>query len=74
VWPELTTIRQPIVEMAEAAIEMLIAELRGGSGGLTERVFEHELIIRGSTGAVPRGTYQETSAARPLIDKPATSR
>jgi LacI family transcriptional regulator len=74
VWPELTTIRQPIVEMAEAAIEMLIAELRGGSGGPTERVFEHELIIRGSTGAGARGPHQPTSGARPLIDKPATSR
>jgi len=52
VWPELTTIRQPIAEMAAAAIEMLMIHLRNGAGPNTEteRVLRHELIIRGSSG------------------------
>ena len=28
VWPELTTVKQPISAMAEAALELLIADLR----------------------------------------------
>jgi len=51
VWPELTTIRQPIAEMAAAAIELLIAELRnnGEALGENDRVFRHQLIVRGSS-------------------------
>lgn len=54
VWPELTTIRQPISGMAEAAVETLVAALRGDlriSEGPAERVLAHELIIRDSAGA-----------------------
>lgn len=52
VWPELTTIRQPIAEMAEAAIELLMHDLRSESDGAeTERVLRHQLIIRDSTAA-----------------------
>jgi LacI family transcriptional regulator len=74
VWPELTTIRQPIAEMAEAAIEMLIGDLRGGNGGVSERVFPHELVTRGSSGAVPRRFSRANSGGNSVIDKPATSR
>ena len=31
VWPELTTVKQPIAAMAEAAVELLIADLHGGA-------------------------------------------
>jgi LacI family transcriptional regulator len=66
VWPELTTIRQPIAEMAEAAIELLIADLRSETGlEQTERVLEHQLVIRDST-AVP--------AERPVSVKPLAQR
>ena len=52
VWPELTTIRQPIAEMAQAAIELLMADLRSDTGAVeTERVLQHQLIIRASTAA-----------------------
>jgi LacI family transcriptional regulator len=51
VWPELTTIRQPIADMAEAAIELLMADLRNGREEVRERVLKHELIVRASTGA-----------------------
>ena len=52
-WPELTTVRQPISAMAEAALELLLSDLRGRrSGGprrFAERVLEHELVIRESS-------------------------
>ncbi len=53
VWPELTTIRQPVAEMAADAIELLMAELRNGeeTERQTELVLRHELVIRDS--AVP---------------------
>jgi LacI family transcriptional regulator len=54
VWPELTTIRQPVSEMAAAALELLLADLRHrkrANGGLSqETVLKHELIIRESSG------------------------
>src|SRR5206468_9951592 len=50
VWPELTTVKQPIAAMAEAALELLIADLRAHPPGtrrkFTERVFSHAMIIR----------------------------
>lgn len=54
VWPELTTVRQPIAPMAEAAVEMLLADLRARRTGAVsegaERVLDHELVIRESSG------------------------
>jgi LacI family transcriptional regulator len=53
-WPELTTIRQPIAEIAQAAIAMLIAGAgRVGTGGpstIEHRVLPHQLIRRSSDG------------------------
>ena len=57
VWPELTTVRQPVSAMAEAALELLLADVRqrrgGDSTGPAERVLEHELVIRESSGPPP---------------------
>jgi len=57
VWPELTTVKQPIAAMAEAAVELLIADLRRRRGGaahkFTERVLSHAMIIRESSGPPP---------------------
>jgi LacI family transcriptional regulator len=57
VWPELTTVKQPISAMAEAALELLIADLRrhrtGTPRSFTERVLSHALIIRESSGPPP---------------------
>jgi LacI family transcriptional regulator len=54
VWPELTTVKQPISAMAEAALELLIADLRRRRAGaphkFAERVLSHALIIRESSG------------------------
>ncbi|MGN5374221.1 substrate-binding domain-containing protein [Sphingomonas hankookensis] len=58
-WPEITTIRQPIAAMAETAVEMLLTQIRGrragtADGGGDDRVLDHELIVRESSGPAPR--------------------
>jgi LacI family transcriptional regulator len=54
IWPELTTVKQPIAAMAEAALELLIADLRRRRSGtpqkFVERVLSHAMIIRESSG------------------------
>jgi LacI family transcriptional regulator len=55
IWPELTTVKQPIAAMAEAALELLIADLRRRRSGaphkFVERVLSHAMIIRESAGS-----------------------
>ena len=53
VWPAITTVRQPVAEMAMAAVDMLLSgELKAGSGVEPPlRVLPHELVVRGSTAA-----------------------
>ncbi|MCD2324192.1 LacI family DNA-binding transcriptional regulator [Sphingomonas sp. IC-56] len=63
VWPELTTVRQPIAPMAEAALALLLARIRAdraaGNGGgfgatdLQDQVLEHALVVRQSSGRPP---------------------
>jgi len=47
VWPRLTTCRQPIEEMAKAAISILIQ--RPSDEAVTEKRLDHELVVREST-------------------------
>jgi LacI family transcriptional regulator len=57
VWPELTTVYQPITEMARAAVEMLCdraADTGGGHVAKKARKLEFELLERAST-AVYKG-------------------
>ncbi len=58
IWPELTTIRQPIAEMAQQAIRMLTeaarARLSGQEDAPRKELFDFALISRGSDGAPPR--------------------
>ena len=56
IWPELTTIRQPIADMSRAAVELLTKVLRGGDD---ERSKVHRLqldfdLIRRQSDAAPR--------------------
>lgn len=57
VWPELTTIRQPVAAMADAALDMLLSEIKSRRQGAdivpSERVLDHELVIRESSGPPP---------------------
>ena len=59
VWPELTTIRQPVAAMATSALDLLLSDLRSRRNGLppvpAEMVLDHELIIRESSGPAPSG-------------------
>jgi len=54
VWPPLTTVRQPMAEMARAAVEMLITPAESARSPAPHRILPHELIVRHSTAA-PRG-------------------
>jgi LacI family transcriptional regulator len=56
VWPELTTIRQPVSAMAAAALQLLLADLkvsRRGRSGNQEVILDHDLIVRESSGPAP---------------------
>ena len=62
IWPELTTIRQPIADMARRAVDLLGNELRGGRSGKafkpTHVTLDYTLVRRGSDaapGLAPRG-------------------
>ena len=51
VWPQLTTVRQPVAEMAATAARMLIeGEAEQDTAG---RLLDFEIILRGSTGHGP---------------------
>jgi LacI family transcriptional regulator, repressor for deo operon, udp, cdd, tsx, nupC, and nupG len=48
--PPLTTIRQPIEQMGQAAVELLVSQIEGAPANDDELLFEPELVVRGSTG------------------------
>lgn len=48
-WPRLTTVRQPVFDMAVAATEMLVAELEGASEPVRRSEHRHALVVREST-------------------------
>lgn len=54
IWPTLTTVRQPLREMAGLAAELLIQRLRGKPGESLARIVEASLVLRNSTGPAPR--------------------
>jgi len=53
IWPELTTIQQPIARMAAEAVDMLVAVVRGArrSAERLHRLIPHALISRESAAA-----------------------
>ncbi|MDT0264868.1 LacI family DNA-binding transcriptional regulator [Streptomyces sp. DSM 44915] len=55
--PPLTTIRQPVPAMGQAAVRALLEELGGTPAPPSEFVFMPELVVRGSTAAAPPGTH-----------------
>lgn len=54
--PPLTTVRQPINEMALASVRALCDEIAGHEVSRAEFMFAPELVVRGSTTAVPRSS------------------
>lgn len=56
VWPELTTIHQPIAAMADAAIDILLRTIRHRNDEarvLTDHVLPHRLVVRDSVARPP---------------------
>ncbi|WP_353940756.1 LacI family DNA-binding transcriptional regulator [Streptomyces sp. HUAS MG91] len=51
--PPLTTIRQPVQSMGQAAVRAVLEEIGGTPAPHTEFVFMPELVVRGSTAAAP---------------------
>ena len=54
IWPALTTVRQPIQQMAKKATELLIKQLRGKDVQLPASMLSSSLIMRESTGVAPK--------------------
>jgi len=51
--PPLTTVRQPIEAMGQAAVELLVSQVAGNPVPTDEMLFEPELVVRGSTAPAP---------------------
>ena len=57
VWPELTTIRQPIAAMGESSVELLLRSIRRKEGDtrvVVDHVVAHQLIKRDSVAPPPK--------------------
>ncbi|GAB3686840.1 LacI family DNA-binding transcriptional regulator [Angustibacter aerolatus] len=52
--PPLTTLRQSVDGMGEAAVRALVDEITGQPAPRAEYLFRPELVVRGSTGPAPR--------------------
>lgn len=56
-WPELTTVHQPVADMTRAAVELLGEQIEAVRDGQTasphHRVLEHRLVLRASAGPPP---------------------
>lgn len=50
---DLTTVRQPINEMAELSLQILLARIDNINAEIERKIFPTELIVRGSTGKIP---------------------
>lgn len=66
-WPAITTVRQPVFDMAVAAADMVVAQLDGTAPDMC-RHHRHALVVRQSTGPVPR-----RPSANPLVSAPILS-
>ena len=59
VWPELTTIHQPVAAMADAAMDILLREIRRTSPStrvIVNQVVPHQLVARDSVADLPEST------------------
>lgn len=60
--PPLTTIRQPIEAMGRTVVSMLLSQISGSPALGKEILFEPELVVRSSTGAVPPAGTPDAAA------------
>lgn len=68
VWPELTTVRQPIADMAQAALDLLIRLIRKQQDGeglaAVDLLIAHKLVVRQSAAPPhPRARAAENESA-----------
>jgi LacI family transcriptional regulator len=57
IWPELTTIRQPIADMSRAAVQLLVQKIRAQRAGKDEdckHVLLDFTLVRRDSDAPPR--------------------
>lgn len=54
IWPSLTTIRQPIRQMARKATDLLLKQLRGKEIQLPASLLSSSIILRDSTGPLKK--------------------
>ncbi len=54
IWPALTTIRQPIQQMAKKATDLLLKQLKGKEVQLPASMLSSSIILRESTGSAPK--------------------
>ncbi len=57
IWPELSTVRQPIKDMAEMAVDLLVRQIRGlrdGQSGECEQLLMDFELVRRQSDAAPR--------------------
>jgi DNA-binding LacI/PurR family transcriptional regulator len=57
--PPLTTVRQPVLAMSQAAVQSLADEIAGHEPPRGEYLFAPELIVRASTAAAPAGLEED---------------
>lgn len=69
--PPLTTIRQDVAGMAEAAVASLVGEIQGRPAPRAELVFRSEFVVRGSTAQAPERAA--TNSDRTSIADPTPS-
>jgi LacI family repressor for deo operon, udp, cdd, tsx, nupC, and nupG len=70
--PPLTTIRQPVHAMGQAAVGALLEEIGGTPAPHSEFVFLPELVVRGSTAAGPKG--QQSTSRRSVAGEDLSGR
>ena len=63
--PPLTTIRQPVTAMGQAAVRALLEEVGGTPAPHSEFVFLPELVVRGSTASAPSVAGRTRTAEYP---------
>jgi LacI family transcriptional regulator len=67
VWPELTTVRQPIAEMAREAVLLLVEQIRGRRAGTAPQVVHRMLkftLVKRDSSAPPGASPAAARAAR----------
>jgi DNA-binding LacI/PurR family transcriptional regulator len=57
--PPLTTIRQSVQAMGQAAVRALLDEIAGTPAPRAEFIFRPELVLRGSTSSVSETAYHQ---------------